>query len=66
MGIDGSLSTSDVKALQTKVGATADGRIGPETTRKLRATIGLGDNGARDFRTSYGTVKALQQFLNAR
>ena len=61
---DGSLSTSDIKALQTKVGAVPDGKIGAETTRKLRAAMGHGNNGVWDFRTSYSTVKALQQFLN--
>jgi hypothetical protein len=61
---DGSLSTSDIKALQTRIGAVPDGKIGAETTRKLRAAIGLGDNGVWDFRTSYATVKALQQHLN--
>src|SRR5690606_37888348 len=47
-----------------KVGANPDGKIGPETTRKLRAAMGHGDNGARDFRSNYATTKALQQFLN--
>ena len=61
---DGSLSTSDIKALQTKIGAAPDGKIGAETTRKLRAEIGLKSNGVWDFRASYSTVKALQQFLN--
>ena len=61
---DGSLSTSDIKALQTKIGAVSDGKIGAETTRKLRAEIGLNNNGVWDFRTSYATVKALQQHLN--
>src|SRR5699024_7551221 len=63
---DGSLSTSDIKALQGKVGAVQDGKIGSETTRKLRAAIGHGDNGVWDFRSNYSTVKALQQYLNAR
>ncbi|WP_114853286.1 transglycosylase family protein [Brachybacterium sp. YJGR34] len=62
---DGSLSTSDIKALQTKVGAVADGKIGAETTGKLRQAIGLSSNGTWDFRSSYSTVKALQQFLNS-
>ncbi|MGP5125935.1 transglycosylase family protein [Brachybacterium tyrofermentans] len=62
---DGSLSSSDIKALQSKVGAAPDGKIGSETTGKLRAAIGLKSNGVWDFRTSYGTVKALQQYLNA-
>lgn len=66
MSQDGSLSTADIKALQTKVGAEADGKVGAETTRKLRAAIGQGSNGVWDFRTNYSTVKALQQFLNAR
>src|SRR5699024_9519843 len=61
---DGSLSTSDIKALQAKVGAVPDGKIGAATTRKLRAAMGHGNNGVWDFRTSYSTVKALQQFLN--
>ncbi|AXK46887.1 transglycosylase family protein [Brachybacterium saurashtrense] len=63
---DGSLSSSDVKALQAKIGAETDGKIGAETTRKLRASMGLGSNGVWDFRTNYSTVKALQEFLNAR
>ncbi|MFL0457489.1 transglycosylase family protein [Brachybacterium paraconglomeratum] len=62
---DGSLSTSDIKALQSKVGAGRDGKIGPETTRKLRAAIGLKNNGARDFRTDSSTVRSLQSFLNS-
>ena len=61
---DGSLSTSDIKALQSKVGAGRDGKIGPETTRKLRAAIGLTSNGARDFRYDSSTVRSLQKFLN--
>ena len=61
---DGSLSTSDIKALQKKVGAEQDGKIGAETTSRLRAAMGYGSNGVWDFRTSYSTVKALQQFLN--
>ena len=62
---DGSLSTSDIKALQNKVGAVPDGKIGSETTGKLRQAIGLSHNGVWDFRTSYATVKALQEHLNA-
>ena len=62
---DGSLSTSDIKALQTKIGAVPDGKIGSETTGKLRAAIGHSSNGVWDFRTNYSTVKALQQYLNA-
>ena len=62
---DGSLSRSDVKALQKKVGATQDGKIGAETTAKLRQEIGLTSHGVWDFRTSYATVKALQQHLNS-
>ncbi|MDN5900822.1 MAG: transglycosylase-like protein, partial [Brachybacterium sp.] len=62
---DGSLSRGDIKALQGKVGAAQDGKIGSETTRKLRAAIGHGNNGVWDFRTNYSTVKALQQYLNA-
>ncbi|WP_319641448.1 transglycosylase family protein [Brachybacterium squillarum] len=63
---DGSLSTSDIKALQKKVGAKADGKIGSETTGKLRQKMGLKKNGVWDFRSSYATTKALQQYLNAR
>ncbi|NMA77667.1 MAG: transglycosylase [Actinomycetales bacterium] len=66
VGQDGRLSTSDIKALQTKVGAVPDGKIGSETTRQLRAAIGHGNNGVWDFRSNYATVKALQQHLNAR
>lgn len=62
---DGSLSTADIKALQSKVGAKPDGKIGAETTAKLRKAMGHSSNGVWDFRTSYGTVKALQQYLNA-
>lgn len=65
VGQDGSLSTADIKALQSKVGAKPDGKIGAETTAKLRKAMGHSSNGVWDFRTSYGTVKALQQYLNA-
>src|SRR5690606_3912056 len=63
---DGSLSSSDVKALQRMVGAEVDGKIGPETTRKLQRKIGASTDGSRDFRYDSGTVKQLQRFLNAR
>ncbi|GAA1488690.1 transglycosylase family protein [Brachybacterium sacelli] len=62
---NGSLSTNDIKALQKKIGAEPDGKIGSETTAKLREAIGHSSNGVWDFRTSYSTVKALQQYLNA-
>ena len=65
VGADGSLSTSDITTLQNKIGAVPDGKIGSETTGKLRQAIGLSHNGVWDFRTSYATVKALQEHLNA-
>ncbi|WP_283774724.1 transglycosylase family protein [Brachybacterium equifaecis] len=61
---NGYLSTSDIKALQTKVGAKADGVVGRETTAKLQAAIGAPQNGARNFRTDRATVRALQSHLN--
>jgi len=63
---DGSLSSADVKVLQKKIGAEVDGKIGPETTRKLQSAIGASQDGSRDFRYDSGTVRSLQQFLNAR
>src|SRR5699024_7690132 len=54
----------DIKALQSKIGAVPDGKIGSETTRKLRAAMGLGGNGVWDFRADRTSVEARQTFLN--
>jgi len=61
--VNGSLSRSDVKALQRKVGSAPDGIIGPKTTRALQRHIGARQNGAHNL--DRATVRALQQYLNA-
>ncbi|HEY3535786.1 MAG TPA: transglycosylase family protein [Pedococcus sp.] len=61
--VNGSLSRSDVKALQRKVGSAPDGIIGPKTTRALQRHVGARQNGAHNL--DRATVRALQQYLNA-
>jgi resuscitation-promoting factor RpfA len=61
--VNGSLSRSDVKALQRKVGSAPDGVIGPKTTRALQRHIGARQNGAHNL--DRATVRLLQQYLNA-
>ena len=61
--VNGSLSRSDVKALQRKVGSAPDGIIGPKTTRALQRHIGARQNGAHHL--DRATVRALQRYLNA-
>jgi resuscitation-promoting factor RpfA len=61
--VNGSLSRSDVKALQRKVGSAPDGVIGPKTTRALQRHIGARQNGAHNL--DRATVRSLQQYLNA-
>ena len=61
--VNGSLSRSDVKALQRKVGSAPDGIIGPKTTRALQRHIGARQNGAHNL--DRATVRSLQQYLNA-
>jgi len=61
--VNGSLSRSDVRALQRKVGSAPDGIIGPKTTRALQRHIGARQNGAHNL--DRATVRALQQYLNA-
>jgi peptidoglycan hydrolase-like protein with peptidoglycan-binding domain len=58
---NGSLSGSDVRALQNKLGVTADGIIGPVTTRALQQVVGTQVDGI------WGplTTTALQRHLNA-
>src|SRR5699024_9000399 len=62
----GSLSSSETRSLPWKGGAVPDGQVGSATSRSPRAAMGLGGNGVWDFRSNYSTVKALQQYLNAR
>jgi hypothetical protein len=62
--VNGTLSRSDVKALQRKVGSAPDGVIGPRTMRALQTTIGARKNGARYL--DRATVRTLQTYLNAR
>jgi hypothetical protein len=61
--VNGSLSRSDVRALQRRVGSAPDGIIGPKTTRALQRHIGARQNGAHHL--DRATVRALQQYLNA-
>jgi resuscitation-promoting factor RpfA len=61
--VNGSLSRSDVKALQRKVGSAPDGVLGPKTTRALQRHIGARQNGAHNL--DRATVRSLQQYLNA-
>ncbi|KGN34368.1 hypothetical protein N802_13590 [Knoellia sinensis KCTC 19936] len=58
--VDAYWSTTDVKKLQGKVGATQDGTIGPATTRAVQAKVGVTQDG------SWGpkTTSALQRYLN--
>ncbi|WP_270886815.1 transglycosylase family protein [Pedococcus sp. 5OH_020] len=60
--VNGSLSRSDVQALQRKVGSGADGIIGPKTVRALQGKIGARKNGARSLDNA--TVRSLQSYLN--
>jgi hypothetical protein len=60
--VNGSLSRSDVKALQRKVGSTPDGVIGPRTVRALQTTIGARHNGSHSL--DRATVRSLQSYLN--
>ena len=62
--VNGSLSRSDVRALQRKVGSVPDGIIGPKTTRALQTKIGARHNGAHSL--DRATVRALQVYLNNR
>jgi len=62
--VNGTLSRSDVKALQRKVGSAPDGIIGPKTMRALQTRIGARKNGARYL--DRPTVRTLQTYLNAR
>ena len=61
--VNGSLSRTDVKALQRTVGSAPDGIIGPKTTRALQRHIGARQNGAHHL--DRATVRALQKYLNA-
>jgi hypothetical protein len=62
--VNGSLSRTDVKALQRKVGSAPDGVIGPKTIRALQSRIGARHNGSRTL--DRATVRSLQSYLNAR
>ena len=61
---NGTISRTDIKALQRKVGSVPDGIIGPKTVRALQTKIGAPKNGARYL--DRATVRALQTYLNAR
>ncbi len=61
--VNGSLSRTDVKALQRKVGSAPDGIIGPRTVRALQAKIGARKNGSHSL--DRATVRSLQSYLNA-
>lgn len=58
--IDAFWSRGDIMKLQSKVGSTPDGSIGPKTTRALQAKVGADQDG------SWGpkTTAALQGYLN--
>jgi hypothetical protein len=60
---NGSLSRTDIQALQRKVGSAPDGIIGPKTTRAVQKKIGARQNGAHSL--DRATVRALQSYLNA-
>ncbi|WP_457254782.1 transglycosylase family protein [Pedococcus sp. P5_B7] len=62
--VNGTLSRTDVKALQRKVDSAPDGVIGPKTMRALQTKIGARKNGARYL--DRATVRTLQTYLNAR
>ena len=62
--VNGSLSRTDIKALQRKVGSVPDGIIGPKTVRALQTTIGAQRTGARYL--DRATVRSLQTYLNSR
>ena len=62
--VNGSLSRTDVKALQRKVGSAPDGVIGPKTVRALQTKIGARKNGSHSL--DRATVRSLQSYLNAR
>ncbi len=58
--VDGWWSTSDVKRLQSKVGATPDGIIGPLTTGSVQHVVGAPVTG----QWGWSTTASLQRFLN--
>jgi len=58
--VDGSLSTTDKKALQTKLKVAADGQVGPITIKALQRLVGATPDGV----WGSGTTKALQTYLN--
>ncbi|GAB3077132.1 transglycosylase family protein [Phycicoccus sp. Root563] len=60
--VNASISHSDVKKLQRKVGSTPDGAIGPKTIRALQSKIGAKKNGSRNL--DHATVRSLQAYLN--
>lgn len=61
--VNGSLSRSDVRALQRKVGSAPDGIIGPKTVRALQTRIGARHNGSHSLDRT--TVRPLQTYLNS-
>ena len=58
--VNGVFTTTDKKALQTRVKVTADGIVGPITTKALQRVIGHPQDGIWDS----STTKALQTYLN--
>jgi hypothetical protein len=58
--LDGSLSTSDARLLQGKLGVAQDGIIGPITTTALQRRVVAAQAGWWDS----ATVRALQTYLN--
>ena len=62
--VNGTLSRTDAKALQRKVGSAPDGIIGPKTVRALHTKIGARKNGSHSM--DRATVRSLQTYLNAR
>jgi len=58
--VNGSWSRTDIQKLQVKVGARADGVIGPQTTRALQRKVGAHVDGI----WGSGTTRALQSYLN--
>ena len=58
--IDAIMGRQTVKALQSKLGVTADGSWGPKTTKALQKLVGTTQDGS----AGPETVKAFQKYLN--
>ena len=57
---EGVWTSSDKKALQHKLGVTADGQVGPITIKALQKRVGTTADGV----WGSGTTRALQTYLN--